>query len=64
MTHRWIDNLKKITDKEYVFLEGSFDLEFIKLDNNYLLICVHADREIRERRLLNRKQSELANEAI
>ncbi|MEK6733730.1 MAG: acetyltransferase, partial [Pseudomonadota bacterium] len=49
-------------DKKYIFLEGSFNPEFIKLKGSYLLICVHADRSVREQRLLNRKQPELASQ--
>ncbi len=62
MTHRWTDKLEKIKDKEFIFLEGSFNPEFIKLRRNYLMICIHADRSVREQRLLNRKQPELASQ--
>lgn len=60
MTHKWMNKLSKIKDKKYVFLEGSFNPEFAK--NYSLLICIHADRNIREQRLLNRKQPELATQ--
>lgn len=61
MTHTWIDKLAKITDKEFIFLEGSFNPEFAK--HYSLLICIHADRAIREERLImQRNQPEFATE--
>lgn len=60
MTHKWLEKLDQIKDKKFIFLEGSFNPGFIKLKDNYLLICIHADREIREHRLIhNRIQPEL-----
>ncbi len=57
MTHKWLKKLELIKDKKYIFLEGSFNPEFAK--NCSLLFCIHANRNIREQRLLNRKQPEL-----
>ncbi|MEK6733667.1 MAG: AAA family ATPase [Pseudomonadota bacterium] len=62
ITHKWIEKLSKIKDKKYIFLEGSFNPEFINIKNNHLLICIHADRSVREQRLMNRKQPELASQ--
>jgi hypothetical protein len=63
MTHTWIDKLAKITDKEFIFLEGSFNPEFAK--NYSRLFCIHADRAIREERLINYRESpELATETM
>lgn len=65
MLLKWINKLLKIKDKKFIFLEGSFYPEFatFHLKENYLLICIHAEREIREKRLiLDRKQPELANQ--
>jgi dephospho-CoA kinase len=56
-THNWIDKLANITDKKLIFLEGSFYPEFAlsymkKIGmNNYLIICIYADRIVREERL-------------
>jgi cytidylate kinase len=57
MTHKWVEKLEKINDKKYIFLEGSFNPDFIKLKNNYLLISIHADRDIREHRLIHDRES-------
>lgn len=62
MTHKWMNKLSKIKDKKYIFLEGSFNPEFIKFKESYLLICIHTDRSIREQRLLNRKHPELVTQ--
>lgn len=63
MTHKWLEKLGQIKNKKYIFLEGSFNPDFIKLKNNYLLICIHTNKEIREYRLIHdRKQPELATE--
>lgn len=66
MTHLWIEKLANITDKKLIFLEGSFNPEFAvshlqKLGmHNYLIICVHAERAVREKRLSQqRNQPEL-----
>lgn len=69
ITHRWIDNLIKIEDKKFVFLEGSFNPEFavnylrkLKIDD-YLLFCIDVPREIREERLIKgRNQPDLATQ--
>lgn len=65
MLGKWFEKLSKIEDKQYIFLEGSFypeyALPFIK--DKYILICIHAEREKREKRLISeRKQPELANQ--
>lgn len=61
ITHKWIEKLTKITDKEFIFLEGSFNPEFAK--NYSRLFCIHADRAIREMRLIKlRHQPELVTE--
>jgi uridine kinase len=61
MTHKWMEKLTQITDKEFIFLEGSFNPEFAK--NYSHLFCIHADREIREMRLITqRNQPELASQ--
>jgi len=62
MTHKWLEELSKIKDKKYIFLEGSFNPEFIKFKGSYLLICIHANRSVRKQRLLKRNQPELANQ--
>jgi uridine kinase len=60
-TNAWEEKLAKITKKEFIFLEGSFNPEFAK--NYSRLFCIHADRAIREERLINhRNQPELATE--
>lgn len=64
-THAWIERLQHITDKKYIFLEGSFYPEFAlqKMQElnikHYLIICLYAERKIRESRLLERNQLEL-----
>jgi cytidylate kinase len=61
MTHKWIEKLAKITDKEFIFLEGSFNPEFTR--HYSLLICIHAEKTIREERLIKyRNQPELATQ--
>ena len=68
-TETWIENISKITDKKIVILEGSFNPVFA-IDHakrvgltNYKLICLHADRSIRDKRLIElRKQPELATD--
>ena len=66
--HKWIKRLTHITDKKLIFLEGQFNPEFAasqfrRLDiKRYLIICLHASRDVRENRLLElRKQPELIN---
>ncbi len=65
-THLWIEKLANIADKKLIFLEGSFNPEFAvshlqKLGmHKYLIICVHAERAVREKRLSQqRNQPEL-----
>ena len=61
MTHKWMEKLATINDKEYIFLEGSFNPEFAK--HYSLLICIHAEKAIREERLIKqRNQPELVTE--
>ncbi len=66
-THQWIDRLYMV--EEDVILEGSFNPEFAvsKLKElnitNYQIICLHCDRKIREKRLIEeRNQPELVTE--
>ena len=63
-THVWMEKLSKITDKQLVFLEGSFNPEFAisHLKENYFLICLCAERSIREERLKQRGQLELVTQ--
>ena len=68
-TEAWIEKLSKITNKKIVILEGSFNPNFAvdyaqKLGfTNYKLLCLHADRAIRDKRLIElRKQPELATD--
>ncbi|WCR53020.1 MAG: hypothetical protein PG981_000042 [Wolbachia endosymbiont of Ctenocephalides orientis wCori] len=68
MTSNWVKKLSKITDKKLIVLEGQFNPNFIikplkKLNvENYLIICLHADKDLREHGLINlRNQPELAN---
>lgn len=65
----WIEKLSKITDKKIIILEGSFNPNFAvdraqKLGfTNHKLLCLHADRAIRDKRLIElRKQPELATD--
>lgn len=69
MTHAWIEKLSKILDKKLIVLEGSFNPAFAlsKLQElkikNYRLVCLHADRQVRDKRLIEiRKQPELATD--
>jgi len=67
-TQRWLDRL--ITSKDnLMFFEGQYIPEFInftklvKHNIEYKLICIFADRKIREERLIHlRSQPELANQ--
>lgn len=68
-TEAWIEKISKITTKKTVILEGSFNPDFAVNHaqhlgiKNYKLICLHADRSIREKRLIEqRKQPELATD--
>lgn len=67
-TNNWVEKLSKITDKKLIFLEGQFNPDFamkpLKRLNmeNHRIICLHADKDVREHRLVNlRNQPELAN---
>jgi uridine kinase len=67
-TARWIERIYNM-DKEVIFLEGSFYPEFavnkIKdlLITKYLIICLYAERDVREKRLIEeRKQLELVTQ--
>jgi uridine kinase len=67
-TNNWVEKLSKITNKKLIFLEGQFNPDFVikplkRLNmENHLIICLHADKDLREYRLINlRNQSELAN---
>jgi dephospho-CoA kinase len=70
-THAWIKKLAKMTDQKLIFLEGSFNPTFAVASlqtwgiKNYVIICLHADRKVREARLIqHRKQSELATQEM
>jgi dephospho-CoA kinase len=66
-THLWVAKLSQIKNKS-VILEGQFNPQFA-IDacqrfniKNYNFILIHADREIRDKRLVeNRNQAELAS---
>ena len=67
-THQWIEKLIQLTDQTNI-LEGSFNPEYAvevlktKTDVSYLIMCLHADRAIREQRLIyDRNQPELVTE--
>lgn len=61
MTHAWIKKLGRIKDKKFIFLEGSFNPEFALSPgkNSPLIICLCANRVVREERLRKRGQVEL-----
>jgi len=68
-THLWINKLVKMREKKLIFLEGQFNPLFAtpylkKLGiEKYLIVCLYADRQVREKRLISlRKQPELVNE--
>lgn len=67
-TETWIEKLSRIKDKKIIVLEGSFNPEFAfskakEFKINFLLICLHANRESREKRLIEKRyQPELANQ--
>ena len=68
-TYSWIDKLVKIKDKKFIFLEGQFNPLFAttylkKLGiENYLIFCLYANRQVREKRLIDvRKQPELVHD--
>jgi len=69
-THSWVEKLaNKMTEKKLIILEGSFYPEFAlsRLEElgvmNYLFISLHADRKVREERLvLYRKQPDLVTQ--
>lgn len=71
MTHQWVQQLVSEKDKKVVILEGQFNPQFAvdacnEYDiSDYLLILLHADKEVREHRLRrDRLQPELANETM
>lgn len=71
MTHKWIEQLSTKVDKKVIILEGQyrphFALEACKElgIGHYVLILAHADRKIRDYRLIkHRKQPELANDTM
>jgi GNAT superfamily N-acetyltransferase/dephospho-CoA kinase len=67
-THSWIEKLSKVSDKNIIFFEGSFNAEFAiekikELEiKNYQLICLYTQRQIREQRLIERGQKELVSQ--
>ncbi|WP_168464360.1 AAA family ATPase [Wolbachia endosymbiont of Ctenocephalides felis wCfeT] len=68
MTNAWVEKLSKVEDRKLIFLAGQFNPDFAieplkKLNiENYLIICLHVDKDLREHRLTNlRNQPELAN---
>jgi dephospho-CoA kinase len=70
-THSWIEKIAKMADKEIFILEGSFNPEFAInamkkfLIKDYLLLCLHANRQVREERLIfQRNQKELATQEM
>lgn len=71
MTHQWVKRLTEVQDKTVIILEGQFNPQFAvdtckKLGiQYYILVLLHADRAIREHRLIKyRLQPELANETM
>ncbi|MBP9792270.1 MAG: phosphotransferase [Rickettsiales bacterium] len=69
MVQIWIEKLLALKDHQILILEGSFNPEFaVSLFqqyhfNNYKIICLHANKVVRDKRLIhNRKQPELANQ--
>ncbi len=71
MTHQWMQQLVSEKDKKVVILEGQFNPQFAvdacnELDvSRYILILLHADKKVREHRLIrHRLQPELANETM
>jgi energy-coupling factor transporter ATP-binding protein EcfA2 len=68
-TEKWIEKLAAMNEPKLLILEGSFNPEFAinhtqKLGlQNVLLFCLHAERSVREHRLIHdRKQPDLANQ--
>ncbi len=68
-TEIWIEKLALINEPKLLILEGSFNPEFAvnALQNlgltDYHLFCLHAERDVREHRLIHdRQQPELANQ--
>lgn len=72
MTYQWINKLtNEFKDKNLIILEGQVNLAFIVSAfeqvkfNNYKIILVHCDDEVRHKRLHeNRSQSELVNDKM
>ncbi len=66
-THAWVEQLISLEGKRLIFLEGSFNPEFISqqqlASTNYLIICLHSNKDIRNHRLVKlRNQPELVND--
>lgn len=70
-TYNWVQKLASIQDKKLIILEGQFNPQFA-LDackefkiQHFLFILLHADKKIREPRLIKQRvQPELANETM
>ena|SRR3990167_1050918 len=68
-THLWVEKLSKLADKGAIILEGQFN-PYFAIDacrkfgiKNYKFVVVHADRSVREKRLIKqRHQPELVND--
>jgi len=71
MTYKWVQQLASMKDKKVILLEGQFNPQFA-MDackeykiQHFLLILLHADKKIREHRLIKQRvQPELANETM
>lgn len=71
MTHKWLQILASKQDKRVIILEGQYRPQFA-LDackelgiHNYILVLIHADRKIRDDRLIkHRRQPDLANDIM
>lgn len=68
-THSWVEKLAPLSESKNIILEGQFNPQFaidaLKKLNilNCVFICVHSDKTVREKRLIeNRNQPELVNE--
>lgn len=71
MTHKWVQQLTQIQDKQVIILEGQFNPQFaIDACKEYgvsrkILILLHVDKKTRDHRLIeHRAQPELANETM
>ena len=70
-THQWLQKLSLIQGKKVIILEGQYRPQFAldvckKLGiQNYILVLIHADRKIRDQRLIKqRNQAGLANDTM